>query len=128
MNSDALGMGHEHQHPDGGIPWNKPKVYEYYRLTQNPPWTKPDVDCQIFKLYDKTTTQFSAADRTSIMHYPVPVELTLNGFSVGWNRELSEIDKKFINSTYPTESSVGTGVIQAAAEEIKYTNYQTNKL
>jgi hypothetical protein len=26
----ALGAIHEHQHPAAGIPWDKPKVYEYY--------------------------------------------------------------------------------------------------
>lgn len=26
----ALGAIHEHQHPEAAIPWDKPKVYEYY--------------------------------------------------------------------------------------------------
>jgi hypothetical protein len=35
------------------------------------------------------------------MQYPVPKELTIGGFEIGWNRELSEMDKSFIAKIYP---------------------------
>src|SRR5436190_841755 len=38
----ALGCIHEHQHPAGGIHWNKQKVYDYYKRTNG--WDPPRVD------------------------------------------------------------------------------------
>jgi serralysin len=97
----ALGAIHEHQHPDSGIPWNKPKVYAYYAATQNPPWTHEDVDNNIFKLYDQSWLQYGSYDKKSIMHYAIPKELTDGVFEVGWNRELSDLDKSVIGMIYP---------------------------
>jgi len=61
------------------------------------------VNTNIFQLYDRTTTQFSEFDPSSIMLYSVPASLTTNGYSTPWNRELSETDKTFIGETYPNE-------------------------
>ena len=44
----ALGCFHEHQHPAGGIPWNKQAVYDYYAGYPNY-WDKDKVDTNIFK-------------------------------------------------------------------------------
>ena len=35
------------------------------------------------------------------MEYPIDNELTKGDFEVGFNRELSQIDKDFISKTYP---------------------------
>lgn len=35
------------------------------------------------------------------MLYPIPKELTTNGFEVGWNTHLSETDKAFMGQIYP---------------------------
>ncbi|KAL8376465.1 hypothetical protein RB595_007520 [Gaeumannomyces hyphopodioides] len=98
----ALGCIHEHQSPAASIPWNKPLVYEYYQKTQG--WNTAQVDTNMFQLYSSTTTQFSAFDPSSIMLYAVPASLTTNGFSTGWNTQLSETDKAFIAKAYPAES------------------------
>jgi hypothetical protein len=95
----ALGMIHEHQHPEANIPWDKPAVYQYYMSTQG--WTKEEVDVNLFQHYDKESTQFSKYDTTSIMHYPVDESLTIGTYSVGWNTELSATDKAFIATVYP---------------------------
>ena len=95
----ALGCIHEHMHPTGGIPWDKEKTYAWYQKTQG--WSRSDVDAQVFNKYNAALLNMSAYDRTSIMHYPVPKELTKNGFEVGWNMTLSEQDKKFIALMYP---------------------------
>ena len=96
----ALGCIHEHQSPSAaGIPWDKQAVYEYYAATQG--WSHEDVDRNIFQVYASTTTQYSGFDTASIMLYPIPPSLTTNGFSVGWNMQLSEMDKRFIASAYP---------------------------
>ena len=94
-----LGLIHEHQNPAGNILWNKPAVYEYYRISQG--WTTAQVDTNIFTKYDETVTNYSVYDNTSIMHYPISASLTTNGYSVGINENLSNIDKQYISKAYP---------------------------
>jgi serralysin len=96
----ALGCIHEHNHPLGGIHWKKDAVYAYYA---GPPnfWTKEQVDTNLFALYDKNLTVFSALDPQSIMMYPIDPSFTEDGFSVGMNRTLSATDVAFIKQLYP---------------------------
>lgn len=96
----ALGCIHEHQHPEAGIPWNRDAVYRYYMEPPNN-WTKEGVDHNLFTQYSTDVTQFSQFDPQSIMLYPVPKELTTNGFEVGWNTQLSATDKAFMGQIYP---------------------------
>jgi hypothetical protein len=109
----ALGMIHEHQNPDaqGKIPWDKPKVYAYYAQQG---WSKADVDFNIFSAYDRDATNFSRFDPTSIMEYPVPDELTIGSFSIGWNTELSATDREFMARQYP-KGSPGTVELEIGA-------------
>lgn len=97
----ALGLLHEHQNPNGGIQWNKPVVYAYYEQTQNPPWSHAQVDQQIFETYKTDYANFSRFDSSSIMEYPIPKNQTLNGYEIGWNKELSSFDKEYIGLIYP---------------------------
>ncbi|EJD40747.1 zincin [Auricularia subglabra TFB-10046 SS5] len=90
----ALGCIHEHQSPAAGIPWNREAVYVYYERTVG--WTHAQTGANIFQLYAAGSTQFSGFDTKSIMLYAVPAALTTNGFSVGWNDQLSDTDKAFI--------------------------------
>ena len=94
----SLGCIHEHNHPDAGIPWNKPAVYDYYWSTNG--WPRSEVDEQVFAKYDRDQTNFASYDRKSIMHYAIPKALTDGVFEVGWNTELSPIDKEFIATIY----------------------------
>lgn len=94
----ALGCIHEHQHPENGIPWDKEKAYAYYGQQG---WTRHEVNVQVFQKYSRLETQYSRFDPTSIMMYPIPEELTIGQFSVGWNVELSDTDKTFIGQLYP---------------------------
>lgn len=96
----ALGMIHEHQHPNAAIPWDTQAVYAYYAGYPNY-WTQTDVDNNLFAKYSTAQTQFSAYDPQSIMHYSVSSALTTNGFSVGNNSVLSATDKVFIAQVYP---------------------------
>ena len=98
----ALGCIHEHSNPSTGIPWNKPAVYKYYE--QEYEWEKAKVDRNILRAYDKNITQFSTFDETSIMIYPIPAQLTTNGYSTKWNKMLSKADKSFIAQAYPPSS------------------------
>lgn len=96
----ALGLVHEHQHPQGNIPWDKEKVYEYYRTTQNPPWDRAMVDANVFARYSSSSTNYTAYDPKSIMHYAIPAFLTTNGYSTPWNPDLSSLDSSFIRQIY----------------------------
>ena len=95
----ALGLIHEHQNPLQNIQWNVEKVYTYYAQTQG--WSRQDVDQNLFRKYSSTQTQFCRYDPLSIMHYSVPKQLTLDGFEVRWNYQLSVEDKGFIGRMYP---------------------------
>ena len=98
----ALGCIHEHQNPATKIQWNKPAVYAHYAKQG---WNKRDVDFNLFKLYEADSTQFSNFDAKSIMLYPVLKAHTLDGFQVGWNRDLSDLDKEFIGQWYPFDKA-----------------------
>jgi len=95
----ALGLMHEHQHPHGQIQWNKPVVYAAYAQAPNF-WDKQTVDEQVFATYEGPFTG-TAPDPHSIMMYPIVRGWTTNGLTVGWNRELSDLDKQFIKQKYP---------------------------
>jgi hypothetical protein len=90
---------HEHQHPSNPIPWNREAVYEHY--VRKLGWTEERVDDFLFRRQNQCDTQFDAYDEKSIMHYPIPPELTTTGKSVGMNCDLSETDKQFIRRLYP---------------------------
>lgn len=94
----ALGLIHEHQHPDAGIPWNKDAVYSFF---QRLGWTKADVDHNLFQRYDRDSLRCSYYDRDSIMHYPVDPNLTIDGWQQGWNQDLSPVDRAFATLIYP---------------------------
>ena len=96
----ALGLIHEQSQPNSSIPWDKQKVYAYYK-SNNPTWTDAYIDDNVLFKYSASITNSSAYDTASIMHYVVPASLTTNGFSVGWNNYLSVTDKNFIMATYP---------------------------
>lgn len=98
----ALGFIHEHQQPSANINWNRPEVYKYYQTPPNN-WEPNQIDANIFAKYNKTQTQNSVFDPSSIMIYAIPAELTLDGFSVDWNSTLSETDKAFVSLLYPIQ-------------------------
>jgi serralysin len=94
----AIGCIHEHSIPALKIPWNKAKVYAYYKQQG---WTKEDVDLQVFDKYNKPLMNGAQVDKRSIMMYAIPKELTDGKYAVGWNTVLSPKDKKLISEFYP---------------------------
>lgn len=97
----ALAAIHEHQNPSVNIQWDREKVYEYYARTNG--WDRETVDINIFRKYSQDITQFSQFDKHSIMLYSIHNSLTLDDFEVGFNRQLSAMDKEFIGVCYPFE-------------------------
>ena len=104
----ALGCIHEHQSPANDIPWNTEAVYRYYAARG---WSKPVVDQNIFRKYEKSQTQYSAFDRQSIMLYAIPAELLTDpSKAVGWNTALSKTDKDFMQTAYPKPKAAAASV------------------
>ncbi len=95
----ALGLLHEHQNPEGGIPWDKEVVYDHYRRTQG--WDQRTTYNNVMATADRNTTQYSAYDRASIMHYPISPRLTGGRYTVGMNNQLSPMDQHYIALMYP---------------------------
>jgi hypothetical protein len=100
----ALGLIHEHQHPEGGIPWNKEVIYTALKGPPNH-WDEATIDLNLFETYNKDQTRYSVVDKESIMMYPIPVEwVTDPRYVVGFNSDLSQKDEEFIAQIYPKES------------------------
>jgi len=95
----ALGCIHEHQHPNGNIPWNQDAVRRVYTAVHK--WSESDINRNIFQQFPPAEISNSEYDKDSIMHYFFPKELTLSGFSFKENYELSQRDKDFIGNCYP---------------------------
>ncbi len=94
----ALGLEHEHQHPDNTIKWDTKKLYKAAALDNIPDAETYD---NFLKPHDSTTKTQSAYDPESIMHYKVLPSVTTDGSQVDFNEELSEGDKKFMTFLYP---------------------------
>lgn len=95
----ALGLLHEHQHPKANIPWDRPKVYAFYATNDN--WTEAQVDHNVFRTLPADDLLSSAYDKESIMHYPVPNEITLGDWEVGINTRISKLDRRNMRKAYP---------------------------
>jgi hypothetical protein len=92
---------HEHQHPDANIPWDKPKVYEFYKNREMNPIDKEAVDMNIFTPFDTIEAIYTPYDKKSIMHYPVANALTLGDWEIPPNRKISKKDKTMMKLLYP---------------------------
>ena len=95
----AIGCVHEQASPAAEIPWNEAKVYEYYRQWMG--WDDETIYHNVLRRYSGTETRFTEHDPGSIMQYPVPNELTIGDFEIGWNTDLSDVDRSFIAKMYP---------------------------
>ncbi|MFJ4194970.1 peptidase M12 [Pseudomonas sp. NPDC089534] len=99
----ALGAMHEHQHPKANIPWDKPKVYEFYANREMNPLTREQVDVNLFEPFDTLEAIYTDYDRRSIMHHPVANALTLGDWENPINRKISKKDKKMMRQLYPKQ-------------------------
>lgn len=97
----ALGLNHEHQHPDHTVKWNVKKVVEdAAKLGVN----EAEAEANILAVLDCVTTLRSTYDQKSVMHYKVVPWLTLDEHEVPFNEGISEGDKQFMSSLYPPAS------------------------
>ena len=98
----AIGLGHEHQNPAGGLQWNEEVVI---RDLGGPPnfWTPEQVRFNVLEKYAADQIRGTEFDPDSIMLYAFPARWTKNGVSTHANNVLSAMDKAFIASAqaYP---------------------------
>jgi len=94
----ALGLIHEHMNPEKPIDWDRDAVIEDLHRTQN--WDDATIERNMFAKYQPGTLTTTAVDPNSIMMYPIPAHWTRNGFSTGFNSELTGQDKKMIRDVY----------------------------
>jgi hypothetical protein len=109
----ALGLYHEHQHPDAGIAWDKAALRRYLstRFSEEER-AHPDYDEIAERLisqnYDPITYQPRITlryDQKSIMHYPINNAYTVGDHASDWAVELSAKDKQFMRMIYPGKGS-----------------------
>lgn len=96
----ALGCIHEHQSPKAGIAWNEKAVFAYYGGPPNN-WSTEQIRFNVLDRYNQPWMNATEFDNHSIMLYPIDAHFTTNGYSVGWNDDLSEKDISFIAKMYP---------------------------
>jgi hypothetical protein len=94
----ALGLEHEHQHPEHDINWKESSVYKAFEQDDN--WDEEDVYNNLFKLPTGNDLLITSYDRRSIMHYPIHPSATKDSRGVPANDSLSEGDKEIIRKLY----------------------------
>ena len=95
----ALGLVHEFQNPRANLRWNKPKVYAYFE--QQYRWTTDVVDSMFLKP-GSNYPGIRNFDPQSAMLWEIPADLFIDGRKVGPSAILSNSDREYIASLYPT--------------------------
>lgn len=95
----ALGLGHEHQHPDTGIPWDREKAYVHFANAAN--LSRAEVDANVFPLERVPNRTYAPYDRLSVMHYHVLDDLTVGDWHQPVNKNISDGDISFMRLIYP---------------------------
>ena len=95
----ALGLEHEHQHPDANIPWDREKTYKLYCSRFG--WSRAEVDVNVLPLARNENLTYTPYDRHSIMHYKISSDYTLGDWEQAENTQLSAGDKAFAQRIYP---------------------------
>ncbi len=98
----AIGLGHEHQNPAGGILWNEAVVISELSGPPND-WTEEETRHNVLDKYSRDQIRGTSFDGDSIMLYSFPGRWTQSGQETKENEVLSALDKSFIGSreAYP---------------------------
>lgn len=101
----AIGLGHEHQNPSGGIEWNEEVVIRDLGGSPNF-WTPEQARHNVVNKYKADQIRGTTFDPDSIMLYFFPGKWTKSGKGTKANSDLSAMDKAFIASAeaYPREA------------------------
>lgn len=116
-----IGLGHEHQNPDGGIRWNEAAVIADLAGPPNH-WSEAETRHNVLNKYRADQIHGTTFDPKSIMLYAFPNAWTIGNFSTQENDSLSELDKAFVRAAkmYPPPEApiVELPVASATAAEI----------
>ena len=97
----ALGLLHEHNHPELDLHWKKDVVYADLGSPPNN-WSRDDVDFNVFEQYPKNRVVMSSnPDLRSIMIYTIPARWLDGQAAITPSSNLSMGDKTFIRTVYP---------------------------
>jgi astacin (peptidase family M12A) len=104
----AIGLGHEHQNPAGGLQWNEEVVIRDLGGSPNF-WTPDQVRFNVLEKYSTDQIKGTVFDPDSIMLYAFPASWTLNDIGTHANEVLSAMDKSFIagRDGYPRTAIAG---------------------
>lgn len=94
----ALGLRHEHKHPDRTLDFNLPKTYELYK--QQFKLDKKEVYEQILQKLNPADIIASDYDPQSIMHYNLSRLILWKQETTGYNVKLTDKDKALLQSIY----------------------------
>lgn len=111
----ALGLKHEHQHPDRTLDLNKQSIYEEYEARGRFPW---EADHNMIQTLPADQVTVSPYDQHSIMHYGFPASRLNSGDPVPRNEQLSAGDKQFMQSLYPADNSFFGKLLNTATRAI----------
>jgi serralysin len=101
----AIGLIHEHLSPVGRIDWQVDQVVADLKRTQG--WDEATIQANMFAPYDPAAVFATDVDPQSIMMYPIPPEWTRNGFTTGFNTQLTENDKALVREAYGLRTVFG---------------------
>jgi hypothetical protein len=89
----ALGLLHEHQHPQAGIDWNEDVVVAEMRKKYG--WDEAKTRQGIFERFDQTSQCIGdpQLNPESVMTYDIPVSWTKNGKSMSPSKEITRRDR-----------------------------------
>ncbi len=114
-----LGMIHEHSREDATIVWNKEFVIQKLGGPPNN-WTPEDVNNQIFNTVKISQFNGSEYDPNSAMHYFFPDDFFENDPNLQKVKNLSCLDKLWINKQYPGKK------LDSSCSDSKNTETNTN--
>lgn len=116
----AIGLGHEHQNPQGGIQWNEAEVI---RSLSGPPnnWSEAQIRHNVLDRY-RVNHHLRATDfdSDSIMLYFFPDSWVVGGNGTSQNEVLSDLDKSFIGSDqgYPGRAVATTDLAVSTVSSV----------
>ncbi|AZF20089.1 M12 family metallopeptidase [Pseudomonas sp. R3-52-08] len=99
----ALGLKHEHQHPDRTLDLNRQNIHDEY-ASRGEPSSKAHND--ILRPFSRRQVKTSNYDDKSIMHYEVHASRLNSGKPIPRNFKLSEGDKSFVQTLYPEDKTL----------------------
>ena len=124
----AIGLGHEHQNPDGGIQWNEAVVIQ---SLSGPPnnWDEATIRHNVIEKYSVDQIRGTKFDPKSIMLYFFPASWTTNGVGTEANETLSVLDRSFIASAaaYPKDAPTASDAVELKVNAARRTKAAIGK-